>query len=172
MNPTLRRVFLASLLRRRLASALSLLAIALGVALGLAVQLIHRAALDEFGRGLRVLAGEAELQVVGPRAGFDEALYPLLALRPEVAEASPLLEVEASLPGQEANYPHACPDALTMEARFAPDVREALRRRGHPVVEVGDLDGPCSVEIIRRDAATGMLLCGSDPRRDGWALAW
>jgi putative ABC transport system permease protein len=103
MNPTLRRVFLASLLRRRLASALSLLAIALGVALGLAVQLIHGAALDEFGRGLRVLAGEAELQVVGPRAGFDEALYPLLALRPEVAEASPLLEVEASLPGREAS---------------------------------------------------------------------
>jgi hypothetical protein len=37
---------------------------------------------------------------------------------------------------------------------------------------VGDLDGPCSVEIIRRDAETGMLSAGSDPRRDGWALAW
>ena len=35
-----------------------------------------------------------------------------------------------------------------------------------------DLDGPCSVEIIRRDAATNILLAGSDPRRDGWALAW
>ena len=46
----LRRLFLASLLRRRLASALSLLAIALGVALGLAVHLIHGAALDEFAR--------------------------------------------------------------------------------------------------------------------------
>jgi hypothetical protein len=32
--------------------------------------------------------------------------------------------------------------------------------------------GPCSVEIIRRDAVAGMLLAGSDPRRDGWALAW
>jgi len=39
-------------------------------------------------------------------------------------------------------------------------------------VTVGDLDGPCSVEIIRLAAATGMLLAGSDPRRDGWALAW
>lgn len=37
---------------------------------------------------------------------------------------------------------------------------------------LGDLDGPCSVEIIRRDAATGMLTAGSDPRRDGWALAY
>ncbi len=45
-------------------------------------------------------------------------------------------------------------------------------RRGHPVNTVGDLDGPCSIEIIRRDGATGMLLAGSDPRRDGWAAAW
>ena len=51
-------------------------------------------------------------------------------------------------------------------------VRSELARRGHPVKVVGDLDGPCSVEIIRRDAASGMLLAGSDPRRDGWALAW
>lgn len=101
MTPTLRRVFLASLLRRRLATALSLLAIALGVALGLAVQLIHAAALDEFGRGVRLLSGSADLQLVGPREGFDEAIYPLLARRPEVADASPLLEVEARLPGRE-----------------------------------------------------------------------
>ncbi|MCK0512692.1 ABC transporter permease [Aromatoleum buckelii] len=98
MNAGLRHVFLASLARRRLATALSLLAIALGVALGLAVQLIHGAALDEFGRGMRLVAGEADLQVMGPRTGFDDALYVVLAQRPEVADASPILEVEASLP--------------------------------------------------------------------------
>ena len=101
MSALLGRLFLASLLRRRLATALSLLAIALGVALGLAVQLIHAAALDEFGRGMRLIAGEADLQLIGPREGFDESIYPVLALRPEVAEASPLLVVEARLPGRE-----------------------------------------------------------------------
>lgn len=101
MSALLGRLFLASLLRRRLATALSLLAIALGVALGLAVQLIHAAALDEFGRGMRLIAGDADLQLIGPREGFDEAIYPVLALRPEVAEASPLLVVEARLPGRE-----------------------------------------------------------------------
>jgi gamma-glutamyltranspeptidase/glutathione hydrolase len=30
----------------------------------------------------------------------------------------------------------------------------------------------CEQASRRRDAATGMLLAGSDPRRDGWALAW
>jgi putative ABC transport system permease protein len=101
MNAALRHVFVASLLQRRLATTLSLLAITLGVALGLAVQLIHAAALDEFERGMRVLGGEADLQVVGPRAGFDDAVYVLLAQRPEVAQASPVLEVEARLPGRE-----------------------------------------------------------------------
>jgi putative ABC transport system permease protein len=37
--------------------------------------------------------------VVGPRGGFDEQLYAVLAARPEVAAASPLVEVEAKLVG-------------------------------------------------------------------------
>jgi gamma-glutamyltranspeptidase/glutathione hydrolase len=74
--------------------------------------------------------------------------------------------------GQYANYPHSGPDELIMECRFPEVVRRDLAGRGHPVRTVGDLEGPCSVEIIRREAETGMLLAGSDPRRDGWALAW
>jgi gamma-glutamyltranspeptidase/glutathione hydrolase len=77
----------------------------------------------------------------------------------------------SNVPGQYANYPHDGPDVLTMERRFPDEVRRDLARRGHPVNPVGDLEGPCSVEIIRRDGE-GMLLAGSDPRRDGWALAW
>jgi gamma-glutamyltranspeptidase/glutathione hydrolase len=78
----------------------------------------------------------------------------------------------SNVPGQYANWPHDGEDVLTIERRFPESVRMELVRRGHPVKTVGDLDGPCSVEIIRRNAATGMLLAGSDPRRDGWALAW
>jgi gamma-glutamyltranspeptidase/glutathione hydrolase len=78
----------------------------------------------------------------------------------------------SNLPGQYANWPHGGEDALTIERRFSDTVRAELGRRGHPIKTVGDLEGPCSVEIIRHDAATGMLLAGSDPRRDGWALAW
>jgi gamma-glutamyltranspeptidase len=78
----------------------------------------------------------------------------------------------SNVPGQYANWPHDGEDALTIERRFPEVVRSELARRGHPVHTVGDLDGPCSIEIIRRNAATGTLLAGSDPRRDGWALAW
>jgi gamma-glutamyltranspeptidase len=77
----------------------------------------------------------------------------------------------SNVPGQYANWPHDGENVLTIERRFPEPVRSELALRGHPVHTVGDLDGPCSIEIIRRDA-TGMLLAGSDPRRDGWALAW
>ncbi|HZT86760.1 MAG TPA: gamma-glutamyltransferase [Stellaceae bacterium] len=77
----------------------------------------------------------------------------------------------SNVPGQYANYPHDGPDVLTMERRFSAEVRDELARRGHPVDPVGDLEGPCSVEIIRRHD-DGTLAAGSDPRRDGWALAW
>lgn len=91
-------------------------------------------------------------------------------LDPQAAAEAP--RWSSSEPGQEANWPHTAPDALQAESRFGQDVLDDLRRRGHAVAEIGALDGPCSIEIIRRDAASGMLLAGSDPRRDGWALAY
>ncbi|HJV27282.1 MAG TPA: FtsX-like permease family protein [Aromatoleum sp.] len=100
MKPVLRHLFLASLRYSRFATALSLLAIALGVALGLAVQLIHDAALDEFGRGLRSLAGAVDLQLTGPRTGFDDRLYAEIARLPQVADIAPVLELEVRLPGR------------------------------------------------------------------------
>ena len=87
-------------------------------------------------------------------------------------QAAELPRWTSNFSGQYANWPHDGENALTIERRFPDAVRAELALRGHPVKTVGDLEGPCSIEIIRRDAATGMLLAGSDPRRDGWALAW
>jgi len=80
--------------------ALSVLAIALGVALGYAVQLINQAALNEFAAAVQTLSGDADLVVRGPKAGFDESLYPRLAALREVAVASPVIEVDARIPGR------------------------------------------------------------------------
>lgn len=73
--------------------------------------------------------------------------------------------------GQAANYPHSGEDSLTMEGRFSAATIEALRRKGHSVKSVGDLDGPCSVAAIRV-LDNGVRMAASDPRRDGWALAY
>ena len=95
-----RSLLLAPLSQHKGGLALSVLAIALGVALGYAVQLINQAAINEFAAAVQTLSGEADLAVRGPRAGFDESLYPRIARLPEVAVASPVLEVEARLPGR------------------------------------------------------------------------
>ena len=76
---------------------LSITGIALGVALGFAVSLINRSAVEEMAAGTRSLSGEADLEVRGGRAGFPEALYPALSKLEGVAVASPVLEVEAGL---------------------------------------------------------------------------
>jgi len=94
-------VFRGSLAQNRLRTALAVVAIALGVALGYAVQLINQAAVNELAQGVQTLSGDADLEVRGPRAGFDEALYPRLARMPEVAVASPVVEVDAKLDGRD-----------------------------------------------------------------------
>lgn len=81
--------------------ALSVLAIALGVALGFAVALINETAVAEFTSGLKSLSGHADLEVRGPRAGFVESLYPVLAGDPGVAVASPVVEVDARVAGRD-----------------------------------------------------------------------
>src|ERR1700693_4549225 len=91
----LRVVFAGSLAQNKARSMLSVLAIALGVALGYAVQLITGAAAHALSLGVRCLSGDADLQVRGPRSGFDEAIYPEIARLPEVAAASPVVELDA-----------------------------------------------------------------------------
>lgn len=75
-------------------------AIALGVALGYAVQLINTAAFNEFSAAVKTLSGAADLQVRAVQAGFDETLFPALAQRPGVEQASPVLELDAAVPGR------------------------------------------------------------------------
>ncbi|HVC02947.1 MAG TPA: ABC transporter permease [Steroidobacteraceae bacterium] len=79
---------------------LSVLAIALGVCLAAAIFLVNQAALAQFTDAGRRLVGSANVIVRGPRAGFAEALFGALARDPRVAIASPVLEIEAAVPGR------------------------------------------------------------------------
>ena len=88
-------VLRGSLAQNRVRVLIAVLAIALGVALGFAVQLVNQSAVDELTQGVRTIAGDADLSVRGPRSGFDEALFPPLARDPDVAVASPVVEVDA-----------------------------------------------------------------------------
>ncbi|WP_194725466.1 FtsX-like permease family protein [Noviherbaspirillum malthae] len=99
--PSLRRWLLAGEWRAHpVRTLVATAAIAIGVALGFAIHLINAAAYNEFSAALRSLSGQAELQVRGTQALMDESLYERLARRPEIALASPVLEIDAAVPGR------------------------------------------------------------------------
>ncbi len=91
-------------------NAAAVVAVMLGVALAFAVQLINTSALDEFAQGLRAVNGQPDLEFRGLGGPVDEALYARLALHPDVAHASPLLEISTyavfgQAPGQGQRQP-------------------------------------------------------------------
>ena len=74
--------------------AAALLAVTLGVALAFSVQLINQSALGEFSAAVRAVNGQPDFELRGQRGGFDEALYARVAKHPDIALASPVVEVE------------------------------------------------------------------------------
>ena len=74
----------------------AILAIAIGVSLGFAIHLINAAAFNEFSTAVKSLSGQADVQVAGREALFDESIYPWLAQRDGVAVASPVLDLHAA----------------------------------------------------------------------------
>jgi putative ABC transport system permease protein len=94
------RLFLALYARqttRRGRTLLSVLGVALGIALGYGVHLVNRAAVEDLAAGVRAIAGDADLEVRGGRGGFAEAVYASVARLPGIAATSPTLDLEAGL---------------------------------------------------------------------------
>jgi putative ABC transport system permease protein len=82
-----------------LRALVQVVAIAVGVALGYAVNLINASALDEFSGAVRHVLGQSDFSVAAGRQGFDEALFGRIVALPDVEVASPVVEVEAPVPG-------------------------------------------------------------------------
>ena len=96
-------------------------AIALGVGLGFAIDLINGAAYTEFSAAVRSLSGQSDLQVRGAQPTLDEEFFPKLSVLPEVALASPILEVDAVVQGQRSALKVIGMDVFRA-ARISPDL--------------------------------------------------
>jgi len=81
-------------------NTVAIVAIALGVALGLAIELINRVASDEVQHAASSLFGTADLTVRASAPGLDESWYARLAQIEGVAAASPIVEVSTRVPGR------------------------------------------------------------------------
>lgn len=73
-------------------------AIAVGVALGFAVHLVNGSALASFDGAMRGVSGAAELSIRATSPlGFDERVYPRVATAGGVADASPVVSLDARI---------------------------------------------------------------------------
>jgi putative ABC transport system permease protein len=100
-------------------SATAVLAVMLGVALAFSVHLINASALDEFSSAARSAGGQPDLELRATQGAMDEALYARVASDPQVAWASPVLELQTlavSREGQRISVRVLGVDALAVGA--------------------------------------------------------
>ena len=74
-------------------NAAAVVAVMLGVALAFSVHLINASALSEFSQAVRAVNGQPDLELRAVKGSFDESLYERVANSPQVATASPVLEI-------------------------------------------------------------------------------
>ncbi len=111
-------------------NAAAVVAVMLGVALAFSVHLINASALDEFSQAARSVGGQPDLELRGVQGQFDEAMFARVARLPEVALASPVLEVGtyAITPEGKRSLKVVGVDALVV-ALVAPDLLPLPHRR-------------------------------------------
>jgi gamma-glutamyltranspeptidase / glutathione hydrolase len=124
-----------------------------------------------------LLNGDAPAMAIGtPGAdGQVQTIYQVLVnmldfgMNPQEAVESP--RWRSYVDGQDANWPHSCPNYLQVESRFRSTTIEGLQRRGHLVMRSPGWGSIGSVQVIQVDAGRGVYSVGSDPRRDAYGLA-
>ncbi|HZG66173.1 MAG TPA: FtsX-like permease family protein [Herpetosiphonaceae bacterium] len=97
MTPLLLRTSLRYLLRHPWQLGLSILGVALGVAVVVAIDLANSSASRAFAVSTETVTGRATHQVIGGATGLDETLYPRLAA-PGLRAKAPLVEGYVAVP--------------------------------------------------------------------------
>ena len=95
MNPAWKRVILRRLVEERARTVLTVLGVALGVSVFVAIRLASHSAMASFGETVDAVAGKANLQVAASTEGLDERLFPSIRSLPGVRGAAPVVEVHA-----------------------------------------------------------------------------
>ena len=98
------RALAAQLRRAGSLFILTVLAVALGIASVLGIQIINRSALGAFRGGMRAVSGDADLSIVPRLSSLPESLYTVALADPAVVQAWPVAEITAALQDRERYY--------------------------------------------------------------------
>src|SRR5688572_17720817 len=91
MRSLLRLVTLPYLRHNPLRTVLTIVGVAFGVAMFVAIRVTNISTLRAFTETVDAIAGQTQLQVVGEVAGIDQTLYPRLRSLPGVSVAAPVV---------------------------------------------------------------------------------
>jgi len=78
--------------RHKTLTALNILGIALGVTVFIAIRIVNYSALESFKASVDIVAGKANLQVVGDGLRFDERVFREVRGHPDILAATPVVE--------------------------------------------------------------------------------
>ena len=127
-------------------SAAAVVAVMLGVALAFAVHVINASALDEFSQAVRAVNGQPDLELRAMQGSLPEALYGRLATDPQVARASPVLELTAIAQAVGGPAPARTPlRVLGADALLLPAMAPALMPRPWDTADRFALFAPATV---------------------------
>lgn len=85
------------LIADRIRTATTVVGVALGIAVVIAIQLTNESSVRGFARALETVAGQTSVEVVGSGVGIDETLLPSLGALREFGLVSPVIEGSAVL---------------------------------------------------------------------------
>jgi putative ABC transport system permease protein len=174
----------------------ALLAVILGVALAFSVQLINQSALSEFSSAVRAVNGVPDFELRAQRGGFDERLYARVAAHPQVAIASPVIELDSlafdaagervalKIVGLDALVASPLSPALMPQpkngadrlAMLQPDAiflnEPARRRLGEDRIRVQTSSGSVTLRVLGTIAALGAPMAAMDIAGAQTAFGW
>jgi putative ABC transport system permease protein len=138
-----------SVLREPLRMGLTILAVAIGVAVVLAMELAGNAATGSFHSSMETLAGDYTLEIVGP-GGVPDAVVAMLAAQPVLLRYSPRIEDYATVVESHEALPLIGIDMIAEGSRFAATAKEANSldsQAASPKNELARLEKPTSVWV-------------------------
>jgi putative ABC transport system permease protein len=137
--------------------AVSLLGVALGVAVPVAIRLANQSVLAAFAGSVDAVAGRAALSVHAGELGVPEEVFPALQRDPAVAHASPLIQVLAPVEGMAGELLLVLGVDVLSEQAF----RDYRLADGPPGVDpLALLTDPRAILLSRRFAEAGGLRLG------------
>src|ERR1700761_7897664 len=148
--------------RHPVLTALNVVGIALGVTVFLAVQIINHSALESFRASIDIVAGKADLEVIGDGLRFDEKAWPIVDNDPDIVAATPTVEDVASL----TDYPGEYLQLLGVDIFSDAPLRTfSLKNAQEQSPDVEDFLRDPSVVAISRPLSQRLKLKIGDPLR-------